>query len=331
MSRRNRLEDVIFGRLPDSVPVIPFVMKYSAKIAGISYRDYCTSSKGMAESQLKCLERFGYDATNVSSDPHRLAGALGGKIRFPEEGVPVVEEPPIKSREDLRTTQIPDPKDDPRCRQRLKAIEIIKNRNPQIPVIGWVEGALSEASSIIGPINALRAIKKDPEFMEDLYRFCAKFDTEFALAQVEAGADIIGAGDSLASQISTENFRESVVYSQEIFDDLSVPTLYHVCGDTTHQLEVLARSGADIIDLDWQVDLKQARKVLGPETVIRGNINPTKFVRAEPDDIASLSRTAIETAGAEGSFILSAGCEIPPDSREENLEKMIEIARGYQY
>ena len=314
---------------PRRTPVIPFVMQFGAKQAGIDYRDYCTDSGAMAESQISCLERFDYDAANVSSDAHRLAEALGGDLYFPRDGVPVVKDPPIKSEKDLDNLEIPDPVDVPRCRQRIDAIKVIKDYNTDITVIGWVEGALSDASSIFGPRNALKAFYKAPDMLGRLFRFAVEFNREFAQVQVEAGADIIGAGDSLASQISRENFEWSVTHTEKIFASVDVPTLYHVCGDTTHQLQVLEESGADVIDLDREVDLSLAREVLGPDRVIRGNVDPVLFVSSNQERIEKLSRKCIEEAGTKDSFILSAGCEIPPDSDPQNLETMIEVAKKY--
>ncbi|MFP3953027.1 MAG: uroporphyrinogen decarboxylase family protein [Candidatus Bipolaricaulota bacterium] len=310
------------------VPVIPFVMQYAAKIAGIHYRDYCTDPEAMAESQIRCLEAFDYDAVNVSSDAHRLADALGGDLFFPEDGVPVVREPPIKGPKDLAGLEVPEPREFPRCVQRIEAIKLIKEYDPRITVIGWIEGALSDASSVLGPTNALKAFYTDRGFLEDLFEFSAEFDRRFAGAQVEAGADIIGAGDSLASQVSTESFELSVEYTKDIFRTITVPTLYHVCGDTTHQLSVLRDCEADVVDLDRELDLRKARRVLGEEKIIRGNVDPVLFVKESPERIKELSTECIERAGQNGSFILSAGCEIPPDSRDENVRAMVEVGKS---
>lgn len=329
MLSKKELFKLLYDQRPRRVPVIPFVMQYAAVIAGVSYRDYCKKPEPMAESQLRCLEEFDYDAVNVSSDAHRLAEALGGELFFPEDGVPVVKDPAVKSPDDLKDLSVPDPMEEPRCRQRIEAIEILKNNDPEVTVIGWVEGALSDASSVFGPTNAMKAFYKDRDFLKKLFRFSADFDKKFAQAQVKAGADVIGAGDSLASQISTENFELSVEYTKEIFRSLDVPTLYHVCGDTTHQLEVLRDSQADIVDLDREVDLVQAREVLGSEMVIRGNVDPVLFVQGEPARIKELSRKCIQDAGEESPFILSAGCEIPPDSRRENLQAMVRVSKEF--
>lgn len=326
-----RILKTLRSEKPDRPPVIPFVMQYAAKVAGVNYRDYCKDGDAMAKSQLKCIREFGYDAANVSSDAHRLADALGGKLDFPKNDVPRVVEDPIQSEEDLKEASVPDPWEAERCAERLRAIEKIKEENPDIPVIGWIEGALSDASSIHGVKETLVDFKKNVGFLEDLFEFVREFDLEFAKAQIEAGADIIGAGDSLASQVSDSDFKKSMKYTREIFEKIDVPALYHVCGDTTHQLENLEDSGADIIDLDWQVDLAQARKKFGQDICIRGNINPSLLVSKDPGEIEDLCLEAIEKAGKKGSFILSAGCEIPPDTMRENLEAMIRTAQGYTY
>lgn len=326
MLKRKELMEALAGVNQTRLPVIPFVMQFAARIADVPYRDYCQEPKAMVESQIRCLERFDYDAANVSSDAHRLAEALGGEIYFPENGVPVVKKPPIETERDLTAKSVPDPRELPRCRQRLKAIEFIKDHDPEITVIGWIEGALSEASSIFGPNETLKAFYRAPGLLERLFQFSVEFDREFAVAQVEAGADVIGAGDSLASQVSTESFELSVEYTKNIFNSLEVPVLYHVCGDTNHQLKVLKHSGADVVDLDREVDLGIARSVLGNETIIRGNIDPIAFVRKTPEEIENLSLKCVEEVGGPESFILSAGCEIPPDSRPENLSAMVRIA-----
>lgn len=331
MDSFDRMKNVINSRKTDRVPVVPFVMQYAAEIGGINYRDYCTDSVAMANSQLECRKKFSYDAVNVSSDPHRLAEALGGKLNFPENGVPSVIENPIESTADLKNFDVPDPLEEERCLQRIEAIEIIKDKAPDVPVIGWVEGALSDASSIFGVKKTLMAFHRNEEFLEELFQFCMEFDLKFAEAQIEAGADIIGAGDSLASQVSSENFMLSIEYTKKIFNQLSVPTIYHVCGDTTHQLLNLKSSQADIIDLDWQVDLSEARNILNDDICIRGNINPVLFVRGEPSEIKELSLQCIEEAGTNGNFILSAGCEIPPNTKEDNLTAMIKAAKKHEY
>ena len=161
MLDKEELFKLFSGQRPRRVPVIPFVMQYAAKVADIPYRDYCTKPESMAQSQIRCLKEFDYDAVNVSSDAHRLADALDGDLFFPVNGVPVVKDPPIKSPGDLEGLSVPEPTRVERCRQRIRAIELIKETNPEITVIGWVEGALSDASSIFGPTNAMKAFYKD--------------------------------------------------------------------------------------------------------------------------------------------------------------------------
>lgn len=328
-SKERVLKAINFGS-PDRIPVIPFVMQFAAKVAGVGYRDYCKTGEKMADAQYRCWRKFGYDGVNVSSDAHRLAEALGGKVAFPEDGVPYVAEPPIKTREDLQTAQVPEPLEFYRTKERIKAVEILSDElSGKVPIIGWVEGALSDASSIHGFQQTLAEFYKNPAFLDELLEFSANFDTKFAKAQIEAGADVVGVGDSLASQISSRHFERVLARTRRIFEEIragGAHSIYHVCGDTTHQLELLGDSGADIIDLDWQVDLAQAKKTIGKNACIRGNFNPVELVYATPGRIEELCKRCIKTAG-DGGYILSAGCEVPPETSEGNFRAMVESVK----
>ena len=86
-------------------------------------------------------------------------------------------------------------------------------------------------------------------------------------ALAKAGADIIGLGDAVCSQISPKMYRRyALPYEQRIFaavHELGARGRLHICGKTTHLLPDMLQSGADIIDLDWMVDLKQSAQILG--------------------------------------------------------------------
>ncbi len=98
----------------------------------------------------------------------------------------------------------------------------------------------------------------------------------------------------------------------------AVPRL-HICGDTTRLLPLMAQTGAEIVDLDWMVDLHAATACFGEDgPAICGNFDPvavmlrgnTAFVR---DAVARCVRD-----GGKRSFN-AAGCEIPDGTPRENL------------
>ena len=92
MTPLERYLAVCNGQLPDRAPVSPFIMQFAARVAGVSYRDYCLHGEIMAQAQITCSRRFGYDSVNVTSDAVREYQALGGPVAdFGEESVPAAE------------------------------------------------------------------------------------------------------------------------------------------------------------------------------------------------------------------------------------------------
>jgi len=91
--------------------------------------------------------------------------------------------------------------------------------------------------------------------------------------------------------------------------------------DTTHLLESFRDLNADIIDLDWQVDLDYAREKLGDEIVIGGNINPVLIQDRSEKEVFDLSRNLVDRY-KEQKYLLAAGCEITVLTPHQNLMAM---------
>ncbi|MCK5328724.1 MAG: cobalamin-binding protein [Candidatus Latescibacteria bacterium] len=77
-------------------------------------------------------------------------------------------------------------------------------------------------------------------------------------------------------------------------------------------------------------DLKELKQKFGGTLCLMGNLHTTDvMLLGTPEDVERASRKAIEDAGAGGGFILSTGDQCGRDTPEENLFKMIEVARTY--
>jgi uroporphyrinogen decarboxylase len=63
-----------------------------------------------------------------------------------------------------------------------------------------------------------------------------------------------------------------------------------------------------------------------PELCLDGNIKPLSFVEAEPEEIQAEAKRLINVFGTRGRFLLSSGCEIPPEARPENIEALVTTA-----
>jgi MtaA/CmuA family methyltransferase len=145
----------------------------------------------------------------------------------------------------------------------------------------------------------------------------------FARAQIAAGADIIGLGDAIASQVSPKMYQKfALPYEQRIFAAVreagAIPRL-HICGDTTHLLPFMAQSGAQIIDVDWMVDIGRAGALFAEHGIaVCGNFDPLAVaLRGTPEQVYAATQDCMQRGGARA--ISGAGCEIPDGTPPANL------------
>jgi len=323
-------------REPDRVPVSPLIMTFAARLAGIPYGDYCRYGELLAQAQLACIRRFGYDSVNVTSDAVREAETVGALVFWQEDEVPGAgEEPLIKGREDLKRLRLPDPLGHNRMHEQIKALKILRQELGDDEVVyGWVEAPFQE-SAMLRNINYFMVdIIENPALVHELMRFSLEMELVFGLAQIEAGARFIGVGDAVASLTSPRHYEEfNFPYVAELIAGLKkagARVKYHACGNSRALLPLFAQLEADIINLDTLVDLAEAKRVLGHRMCLKGKLDPTRvLLQGTPDTVRAAARQCLRDAGEGGGFILSPGCEVPRDTPPENLAALVNAAKTY--
>jgi MtaA/CmuA family methyltransferase len=323
-------------REPDRTPVSPLIMTFAARLVDIPYGDYCRYGELLAQAQLVCIRRFGYDSVNVTSDAVREAEAVGAPVFWQEDEVPGAgEEPFIKSPDDLKQLRLPDPLGDNRMHEQIKALKILRQELGDDEVVyGWVEAPFQE-SAMLRNINYFMVdIIQEPALVHELMRFSLEMELAFGLAQIGAGARFIGVGDAVASLTSPRHYEEfNFPYVAELIAGLKkagARVKYHACGNTKALLPLFAQLEADIINLDTLVDLANAKRLLGHKMCLKGNFDPTRILlQGDPEAVKEAARQAIQAGGQGGGFILSPGCELPRDTPLENLDALVEAAKTY--
>jgi MtaA/CmuA family methyltransferase len=232
--------------------------------------------------------------------------------------VPLLAEPG-----DLKKLKPIRPEQGRRMSDRVEAIRTFRQQvGGEVPIMGWVEGALAEAADLRGVGTLLLDLVDRPEWVGDLLEICVQVEIDFARAQVEAGADIIGLGDSIASQISPRMVQQfALPYEQRIFaavHEMGAWGRLHICGNITHILDLAASSGADILDPDWMVDLGRAAETVGDRAVLCGNMDPVAvLLHGTPELVSERVFDCARTGGRR--WICAAGCEVPDGTPHANL------------
>jgi MtaA/CmuA family methyltransferase len=334
MTGKQRILAKLRGEPTDSLPLMPITMMFAADLAGVNYTDYARDHRVLADAQVAVAERFDFDYVSAISDPAREASDLGAPVEWFDNQPPAIVESRalLDERSALAGLRLPDPSAPGRMRDRIEAVHRLAQRTGATRIVeGWVEGPCAMSADLRG-LNALMLdFFDDPPFVEALFDFTTRMELEFARAQVEAGATLIGVGDAAASLVGPELYARFVLpYEQRLVAGiraLGVPVRLHICGNTKRIVEGMGRTGAEIIDLDFKTPLSLARNAMGGAQVLLGNIDPVRALRdGTPETVEAALAECFAQAGP--AYICGAGCEVPRGTPIANVEAMARFARG---
>lgn len=328
MTPRERYFAVLRGERPDVLPRVPILMQFAAEHIGSNYGAFASDHRVLVEANVRCAEEFGFDQVSTISDPYRETAGFGAPIEFPRDGVPICLKPPLEDDPDLAKLPRPDPLVATRMRDRIDAVRAYRARcGDRYSILGWVEGPAAEAADLRGLANFFMDLLDDATYVTALMNRCVDNAIEFARLQIESGADTIGIGDAVASQVSAATYEAVILPLEKRLVDaihgMGAHVRLHICGNITHLLPGIATLGLEAIDLDYFVDLPSARRILGPRIALAGSLDPVADVmRGTPEKIRAAVRAA--HAAAHGPFLVGAGCEISALTPPENLGALCE-------
>ncbi len=335
MNSYERVMSRLRGKPVDRVPNFDIIMGLGAHYIGAKLSDYLLDHRVMVASNLAMAHDFDIDILQTLTDPFRESYDFGLEIEFPEDGLPKRLRPLLAPGEDLAKLPKVDPGSGRRMSDRIEAVRMLHEQaGEQIPVMGWVEGALAEANDLIGDSTMMVALYDNPEWLAELMERITEVEIEFARIQIDAGADIIGLGDAIASIVSPKMYRQfALPYEKRIFEAVhkkGALTRLHICGNTSRILADMLATGADFIDVDWMVDFKTAAETFGDQAALVGNFDPVAVMYAgTPEVIKAEVLKCIEVGGPK-SFS-AAGCEIPDGTSPENMRLHARILREKKY
>lgn len=334
MNGKQRILNMIGGAPVDHLPFMPITMMFAGDVAGIRYGDYARDHRKLVEAQLRVAETFGADHVSAISDPAREASDLGAAVEWFDDQPPAINESKalLEDKAKLAHLQVPDPLAGARMSDRVAGVALLAEKAGSTHLVeGWIEGPVAMAADLRG-VNALMLdFHDDPEFVVALFDFVVEMEFQFARAQVEAGATVMGIGDAAASLIGPKLY-EKYVFAEECklierVSGLGVPVRLHICGNTRRIVGGMVKTGSAIVDLDFLTPLSEARAAAGPEQVLLGNIDPVRVLRdGTPESVTAAMEQCWQEAGPR--WIVSAGCEVPRGTPPENLMAMKRFAES---
>jgi len=334
MNSIDRINAAVNFDAPDHMPVIAQVFGHAATLANVALGDYVRDGELLARCQIKALEHYGYDAVFALMDVNVETEAMGSVLTYRKDQYPIVKSYVLSKLADLDGLSVPNPYEVGRMPELLKAARILRHEvGDEVLVVGCVLGPMTLATQLLGIETALYLAIDESESFTHLLDFSTQVVVRFGVAQIAAGAHLPIVFDPSASPavVPYQFFREfELPRLQRVFAAFkqagAAANWLHIAGPTDPILPFYPRAGADIANFDFCVDPLDAQRVL-PQTCLDGNIKPLSFVEATPEVIADESSRLLDLFADRGGFILSSGCEIPPESKPENVAAMVLAAR----
>jgi len=336
MTSYERIMLALEGKKPDRTPVFPLVRDWAIRQAGFTVSEAIQDVARHVYAQFFCLKRFGYDAVRDLSGIHAESEAMGSRLKIPDDGAPCVVDFAVKDYDrDLAKLRIPNPWTDGRLPIILEGIKQLKGMCAQdVPVIAYIQAPFRHASMLRGSDDIMKDTHKRPDRVKDLLEITTVSQIVYGIACVHAGADIIFISDPTSSgdAISVRTWEEfALPYTSRVVQAVKktgAKMIMHICGDTSDRLQSLAGTGVDCLSLDSKVDFGYARKVLGEDLALMGNVDPTHSLPFKrPEEVEKEAREVVDKSGMSGSLILSSGCSVPAMTPPENIEAMVRAAK----
>lgn len=319
------------GETVDRIPLHPIVMRFAARHAGVPYRSFCLEPEAHVAAMVRTAEEFAMDWVNVMSDPYAEAEAYGMRVEYPEDDLPRGVGPLAPDAASVDSIRAPTELSHPRLAGRIAQIEnFARELGDTQFVVGWVEGPFAVYSLWRGLANGCLDLYDHPATVHRGVEVAVAFAKRFAEAQVRAGAHAIGMGDAACSQIGPGQYREFFLEGEKEIvahvHSLGAIAKLHICGNTSKLLPDMIGTGADIVDVDHLAgSMAPFAPLLGPGQVLCGSSDPVGVVRnGTPESV--LASVVACLGEAPGRVIVSAGCEITPDTPEDNLRAMARAA-----
>ena len=300
----------------------------------VSFLDLCKTPELAVEVSIQPHRILGVDAVIFFSDILIPAEAMGVSVALTDKGPEIGN--PVRSSDDIDRLKVPDPDDAfPFTGEVLRSLR--NELRDQVPLIGFAGAPWTLGSYMVegGGSKNFSQIKgmayRQPELIHRLMDKLADTIAAYLRYQIEAGAQLVQLFDTWAGELSRVDYEEfALPYTRKIFEAVGdqVPRILYLNG-TSVLLESMARSGADVLSLDWRISMEDARLRIGDGFALQGNLDPCLLLGEQATMLARTEKI-LQEAGPTG-HILNLGHGILPPTPVENALAFIDFAKTYRH
>ena len=310
-----------------------YLPEYRELRDGATFLEMCRDVERAVEVSLQPLRLVGSEAVILFSDIFTPVPAMGVELDF--RPGPVIEKP-IRSLGQVEKLRVPDPTE-----STPFVFEILRTLRRELepshtPLIGFAGAPFTLAAYLVegrgskGFPTLKRMMYREPEVLRALQSRLTEMVVGYLNAQIEAGAQVVQLFDTWAGLLGPDEYRDWVlpIHSEIVarLDRDRAPLILYV-NNGAHVLDEMLESGADVLSLDWRVDIARAARRVGTQASLQGNLDPSALNQTREQIFASVRKIAEAAAPARG-HILNLGHGCLPETPVEGVRAFTDAARA---
>ena len=303
--------------------------EYRAVREGVPMLESCRRPDLVTEITLQPVRRHGVDAAIFFSDIVVPLAAVGVDLDIVPGVGPVIAHP-IRRRADLAMLRDLTLEDVPDI---AESVRLLVAELGGTPLIGFAGAPFTLASYLVegGPSKNHEHTKAlmhgDPALWYDLCAQLAQISGAFLRVQAQAGASVVQLFDSWVGALTR---RDYTAYVQEhsatalaAVADLDVPRIHFGVG-TGELLPLMGEAGAEVVGVDYRVELPDALARLGGRYAVQGNLDPALLFAPWPV-IAQRVRTIVAEGREAPGHIFNLGHGVLPTTDPDVLTRVVDL------
>jgi uroporphyrinogen decarboxylase len=307
------------------------------------------------EVTLQPIRAFELDAAIIFADLLPPLEGMGLQLTYEKGEGPVIHNP-LRTPADIAALRVPDPHES--VGYTLEAIRLTKRElADRVPLIGFAGAPFTLASYAIEGAGSrdYRRTKQlmhaQPDAWHMLMTKLSAMVSDYALAQEAAGADAVQIFDSWAGALAPDDYAEyvlpyvqqcvaairglgtrdwgsGVAGSQSLVSSPQSPPIIYFGTDMSGMLPLLRQTGADVIGVDWRIQLDDAWAQLGPGLAVQGNLDPMTLF-APWSQIEQRAAAILDRAAGRPGHIFNLGHGILTETPVEHVARLAAFVHEY--
>lgn len=308
-----------------------YMAEYRAIREHHTFLDMVKTPEVAAEVTLQPINAFNLDAAIIFADILPPLEGMGLHLTYEKGEGPVLHNP-LRSPADIEALTQPDPRES--VAYTIEAVRLVKRElDGRIPLIGFSGAPFTLASYAIegGASRDYRRAKGlmhcEPQAWHLLMRKLTLLVSDYLLAQITAGADAVQIFDSWAGVLAPIDYADYVLpYVQQCITRVkqtsSVPVIYFGT-DMNGLLPLLRQTGADVLGVDWRINLDEFWNQVGPEFAVQGNLDPATLFAPWPE-IERRAADILRRAERRSGHIFNLGHGILTETPVEHVKQLVD-------